>query len=314
MESNLDRKIVLKTDCKGSDDWCLCELGDNGRQIGLDQTPWSWTVMFSISEFRLTRGFGFGELSIFDRESEPVAEHSNKVDIEESEVMVAKMHPGVCRDGKWLDNATTYSMFGTGRTISEFTLRVFKAKKDESERCNIDGVVSYTTEDEFGKETSPDCIEVLLVLSESRFDRLATLIARKENDLATLALSRVAGLYSEWSPLVTANNIKVLVRENLQGMEKPEGCEIEPPTLRNVGQFELSLVTRAEFNIRQDFSTLDVGKVFEDESENEIVEDNASEQFYMSLIRQCQADISNLKIPLWILTFLVGAHFLSKWV
>ncbi|MAG86198.1 MAG: hypothetical protein CMB97_02170, partial [Flavobacteriaceae bacterium] len=207
MESNLEHKIVLKTERKGSDDWCLRELDDNGRQIGLDQVPWRWTVMFSISEFRLSRGFGFGELSIVDRESEAVAERSNEVDIEESEVMVAKMHPGVCRDGKWLEKASTYSMFGTSRTISEFTLRVFKAKEDESERCNIDGVVSYTTQDEYGKETSPDCIEVLLVLSESRFDRLATLIARKEIDSATLALSRVAGLYSEWSPLVTADTI-----------------------------------------------------------------------------------------------------------
>ena len=114
MDFHLDNEIRLnnKTENESLYSWCLQEINSEGTQAGRDLIPWNWSFHFTASELRLIQGFEFGEESFLDDDE--------KV----SEVITATLHPGICTDGKWLEDDPRFSMLGTDRTITEFSLRI----------------------------------------------------------------------------------------------------------------------------------------------------------------------------------------------
>lgn len=315
MDYHLEREIRLnnKSEHEGLYKWSLEEFDSDGDKVGSDQIPWNWSFHFSISELRLIQGVEFGELSFFeDEEDEPNKEEQK---LEESEAILATLHPGYCTDGKWLENDTRFSMFGTNRTISDFSLRIYKVEKEEDEHCSIWGGVSCTSEIDFRDETSPDSIELQLALSADRFDKLAGLISRKEIDVARMSLSRVSGFYSEWSPSISTSRVKVLARGREQEIIKPDECDIEPPRLGEVEKFDLTLITRCKLNPKQDFTTLNISKLFDKEEvyEEESEEPEDITKTLLVKIALNQAEIIKLKTPLWIAVVLLGLLVLGKW-
>jgi len=318
MDYHLEREIRLKdkTEHESLYSWCLEEIDSEGEKVGSDLIPWKWSFHFTVSELRLNQGFEFGELSFFEEdEDEDETDKEKELKLEDSEVISATLHPGICTDGKWLEDDATFSMFGTNRAITEFSLRIYKVESEEKEGCSIWGGVSYTSEIDFRNETSPDSIEIQLALSEARFDKLASLISSKEIDVVRLGLSRVSGLYSEWSPSISTSRVKVLARGSEQEIIKPVGCDIEPPRLSDVGKFNLTLITRCKLNPKQDLTTLNISKLFDEDEfyEEEVEETEDVTKMLLAKIAQNQIEIIKLKTPLWIVAFLLGVLVLSVW-
>jgi len=210
-------------------------------------------------------------------------------------------------------------MFGTNRTITEFSLRIFKVNDDSEEQCSVWGGVSYTSEIDFHNETHPDTIEIHLALTNANFNKLAKIISNKSVDVIRVGISRVSGFYSNWSPLSTTNCVKVLTCESEQEVIRPDGCDVFIPRLGEVGKFELSLITRCKLDPKQNFKTLDISKLFEselefneEENECEIEEQETEPKLIMAQIAHNQAEIIRMKKPIWLIVILLGMILLSN--
>ncbi len=254
MEYHLDHKVILGTEPEHKNlySWFLSEIGDKVSKYARDQIPWQWTQYFTLSEIKLTSGTEFED------------EHDNDGSkITETESIVARLTPGHIMDGRF-HRDTTYSMFGTDRRISEFSLQISRTTDEEKQGCSAWGCVSYTSEIDFRTDTQPDMIYFYLKVNAERFDRYVQRIREKSITSALFRIGRVAGFYSDWSPSISTSNIKVLTNSRKDHpVEIAEGCEITPPRLGPVGEAELFLYSEQTFNLP---SIED----FDDDSENDI--------------------------------------------
>lgn len=235
MKHHLERKISLSTESefKTLYNWSLQETDDDGKKVGRDLIPWGWTLTFTATEISLV-----GSLSIRPPHRRDGASGSNEV--RDGESIRAKLRPGDVRGGGgW--HEPSYSMFGTKRTITEFTLFIEKlATEDEQERCEAWGAVSYTIDHDFRDETSDDTVTFHLYVRPDRFDRYAADVRAGRVDEAVLQLGGVSGFYSDWSPSISTNYIKVLTDyEKEHSVSIPEACEISPPRLGKIDKAEL---------------------------------------------------------------------------
>ena len=122
-------------------------------------------------------------------------------------------------------------MFGTDRTISDFGLLIMPLEgEDQQERCTVWGCVSYTTENDFRNETDDDTVSFYLYVRPETFERYTRKITASEVDKAFFRVVGVAGFYSEWSPSVSTDRIKVLTADEEHVVEIPDKCEIAPPS------------------------------------------------------------------------------------
>lgn len=315
MDHHLEKQIRLKrrakderlySDFHGA--WCLEEIDDTGEKTGRDWIPWKWRLYFSVSELCLNQGFSL------DNEQDKIQ------GFEESKVITGNLHPGICNDGKYLQDNPWFSMLGTDRRITNFGIRIHAICNNESEYCNIEGFISYTAEIDYHKETEPDYIVINLGLCETKFNQLANLISNKMIDVATINMRRVSGFYSVWRPSNETCSIKVLAPDsNEQKIIMPEGCKVNPPRLGEVGEFGLHLITRCKINPKQNFDVLDISKLFEEEddfSEEEIQIDEHEDinKLLLTAIVQNQLEILKLRVPIWIIAVLLAILVLSTLV
>ena len=247
MVYHLERKIRLSEDSEYNSlyKWCLQELDEDDEQIGRDQIPWPWGLFFTGSELGYSTQISGDDLA--DDEDDPAEPKSVKVE----EIIFGALRPGLFRAGNWED-VTTFSMFGTNRTVRHFNLIIKKLKGNDSlEGCRMWGCVSYALEINFRDETEDDVVEVHLSLSGDKFDHVAAMIRAQEVDTVQLRLTDVSGFYSEWSPSTTTKHIKLLAPGSEQKVICREDCEVVPPRLGKVGRFNLQVVRRHVLNLKQ---------------------------------------------------------------
>lgn len=236
MENHIDRRVVLSQDSefKGLYKWSLQEQDADGKKIGRDQIPWDWGLYFTASELALNDTLAIKPDYLGDAEDEKMA-------VREKRFIRAKLYPGDPGD-RHRYRQTSYSMFGTDRTVSAFELFIEQLEDgDKQERCKVWGCVSYTTEIDFRDETTDDTIIFYLYVRPETFARYAERIAASEVDEAVLRVGRVAGFYSDWSPAISTDEIKVLTDHKEHEVEIPSDCEIDPPRLGEVMEIELYL-------------------------------------------------------------------------
>lgn len=318
MDYHLEREIRLSEESKYKNlySWSLQEFNEEGEKIGSDQVPWAWSLYFTASELRHHHSIEI------DRSNESDDEKNN-APVEESETIYAILHPGICRDGKWLEDDTSYSMFGTNRRVKEFGLRIHKLEDDDGkERCSLWGCVSYTTEIDFRDETTEDIVEIYLWLAPNRFNRIVELIKDRRADIVQIRLGGVSGFYSEWSPSISTNNIKILAASEDQKIIFPENCEIVPPRLGDVGEFNISITQRNMINPKQDLRGIDINKLFEepDDYEEEVYEGQEITEsqpdkvsLLLTQLGRNEMALAKLRAPLWLI-FIVLLLLLIKWI
>ncbi|WP_298256221.1 hypothetical protein [Bradyrhizobium sp.] len=231
MEYNLDHRVVLSTERehKSLYSWSIKEFDAHGKQIGHDQIPWDWSVAFEVLELSTSYTL---EMKKDDGAHDTDAPLSSEV----REYLYGRLRPSVERR-----EAGFYSMFGTRRRIDRFSFFIYKAKDDKNEYCQLSGSASYTAEWDFEDVTEPDWIQLSIVVSPERFEQLMNLVKLPAATGATIRLRGVDGFYSEWSPSIRTESIKVLASVQDQQLMNSENLDLVPPVLGNVQEFELSL-------------------------------------------------------------------------
>jgi len=305
MDYKLERKIYLNENTKHKSlyDWCLNEIDESNKKVDSDLIPWRWSLYFIASSLRVVREIEI-ERSYQREEQEKKLNKKTKI--------VGILHSGYCKDGKNLEQDVSYSMFGTNRKIKDFEICIYPNSSDEDkEACSLWGYPSYDCEIDYRNETSPDLVGFNLFLNEGRFNEFVSLIESKKVDVAIVRVGGVSGFYSNWSPAVSAEFVKILTSSHV--VETSDKSKVQPPKLGSVDEFSISFITFSRLKLKQNFQPIDVDKVFYD---SEIIEDRVEDVGQeSSCATSRQSDkaenvlkiVSSLKLPLW---FIFGALIL----
>jgi hypothetical protein len=235
MHYHLDYGLRLHTEqeYKNLYSWAINEVAADGSPIDRDQIPWRWTLYFSATSCMVTNWLEISAPFSLrgERDDDPPL-------TEEGQLIRMTLQPS---------ENVAYSMFGTKRTIRIFTLEV-RALEDsaETERCDAWGSVSNTSEIDFRDETVRDCICFYLAVKPETFAHYVALIERGAIDEIRFNVGSVDGFYSEWSPSVSADNVKVLVSGDEHRVDLPPDFQGKPPRLGRVRKAHLHLIRRLE--------------------------------------------------------------------
>lgn len=305
LDYHLDYSVKLSTEIEHSSlyTWCIREFDEHGKQVGLDQIPWSWSLRFGITNLSYNYSVEHDDNRIPRLFDENDTSQDKQLSIEEHELIYAVLKPVDSSAGSFF--STSFSMFGTNRTIESFSLRVVPS---EEEYCSVYGGVSYTSEIDFRDETVDDCIEIHIGVSLDKFNRFRHLIETKSVDEGYLRLGNVPGFYSEWSPSISASRIKVLARAKDQKLDIPDGCEIEPRETGEVKNFDLSFIRSHKLKSKGD--ELEETNHDDDLTEKGLLEQAHSEVDAQTLLllksaHDLKRSLKRLAIPLWVISFLL---------
>lgn len=229
LETSLAYRVVLDASSKHPSlyTWSLNEIDEGGAQKATNQIPWDWGADFEIVDLQLFSTDG-------------IAEYGSQ-GLYKKDFLKAKLIPGP--QGA-LQQRTKYSMFGVDGAIEDFTLGIYPDVDGDNdrERCRVWGDVAKTLTVDIIPEETDDSLLVTLYLPMEHFERLARRVENGSAAGGLLRLSGVAGFYSHWSPSIFTSDIKVLTADKKdQGVEIPDGCDIDPPRLGSVGEFDLSI-------------------------------------------------------------------------
>ena len=231
LDFHLEHGLRLRTEpeYKNLYAWAINEIDTHGKQIGGDQIPWPWSLYFTATSCTLGDSFEI---------------KSAKQEI--AQVIRIQLRPG----GRWNDvDETTFSMFGTKRTIKNFELHIHPISDTaEQESCRAWGTVSYDMEVDFRSETTNDCVVFYLHVKPETFARYGAKIAHGLVDEIIFRVQSVSGFYSEWSPGISTRDVKVLTGDHKVTL--PPGSQFELPRLGHVGEAALFINRSLEFRKR----------------------------------------------------------------
>lgn len=308
MECHFDHRIRLnqESEFKNLYSWSLQEVSDAGEQLGSDLVPWVWSLYFSASELRYNK-----ELTI-ERAGDPEDFSPSEDEVSSTESISAVLHSGVTNADGYFEREAIYSMLGTERQIQKFSLSIRPLEAADSvERCSAWGGVSYTSEIDFRTETEDDILQFSVYVSPERFKEYYDLITQAKPDVFYIRLGRVSGFYSEWSPSISTNRIKVLTRGSEHMIETPEGCDVDPPRLGEVGEFSLTVARRNALELKPEPEEWDdKGELLEPEVVSVGAPDQRTNEFTKHFAR-IQATVDGLKWPIWSIAILLLLLYLK---
>lgn len=235
MDYNLDRKVAINydTEYKSLYKWCLNEFDENNKKIGVDLIPWHWSFYFIGSSLKVVRSVSI--------EHETQDDGAEKNTVKQQTRIVGTLHSGFCRDGANLEDDVKFSMFGTGRRIKDFQVCIYEVESDDREACRLTAIPSYEMEIDFRNEIQDDFVGFDVTLNKTRFSELVRLLEDKSVDSVWLRVSRVSGIYSEWSPGISTHFAKILSNDHeVEGIKEDS---FKPRVVENVGEFELNFTT-----------------------------------------------------------------------
>jgi hypothetical protein len=246
VDYHLERGLRLHTqpEYKSLYDWAINEIDAQGQQIGHDLIPWNWSLYFTATSCVLGDGIDI-RLQFQSGEATPEPK------IAQPQAIRVQLRPGSAGDDRDYFRRTTFSMFGTDRAINSFEMYIHPiADPADQETCTAWGAVSYTYENDFKSHTTEDCIVFSLFVKPETFARYATKLSHGWVDEIVLRVGSVSGFYSQWSPSISTQNVKVLTTGDEQKITLPPGVEFEPPRLGYVGEARLDINQRLEFGKR----------------------------------------------------------------
>ena len=235
MEYHFESEIIFdpESEFKSLYPWSISEVGDVKHRLATNQIPWDWSFNFVSDSVTVARTIGTGHVW----KSDPEPELHRPLQFEE--VIVANLKPFDGWDGP---NSVQFSMLGTNRKIAKFTLRINPLNSEtEPETLGVMGAVSYTHEIDFRSRTEADFIEVFASLRPAHFVALLEAITTEGFNLLHLRMGGVAGFYSDWSPEIHTERVKVLTRGNEHKVVNEQMGSVEIPRLGSVSEWSIRL-------------------------------------------------------------------------
>jgi hypothetical protein len=257
MEYHLEKKIAFNGNTKHSSlyGFCLNEIDTNGEKDGRDLIPFHWSLYFTGSSLQFVRDVG--KEKQYDENNEEIPTTIFK----KTNAIVGVFHSGIFRDGPFLTDKVSFSMMGTDRKIKDFSVYIVESS-DETEDCKIIGIPSYDYDIDFRHDTEQDFLQLHISLRPDKFAKIAEAVEAKKVDSATLMISRVSGFYSDWSPSIFTDFIKVLTDSH-----KIDGTDDSfkiPFLVGEVGSFRLTLNTLNRLNVKPDSQKFDFEKTIKE--------------------------------------------------
>lgn len=240
LDLHLNRRIVASTASKFSSLYTkhLAELDTDGNKIDRDLIPWNWSLTFLATEMtaRTTLEISTGLKWLADEgnyeDEKPTAKHD--------ETIVAKLTPSEYGDPH--GSFPRYSMMGTDRTIQSFEIAIASNGDEEADEiCTVWGCVAYTYEVDFTEDVTDDTILFNLYVKPSTLAHYLDLIRQEAITQAMLHVQRVDGFYSDWSPAISTDFIKVLTADKSHVIEIEPGQSDDFHRLGKVGEASLNL-------------------------------------------------------------------------
>ena len=236
MDLHIDSRVVLDTqhEYKSLYSWSLQELDVNGSKVGRDWIPWDWRLYFTARKLTLVDAITIQQ----DRSDKDTVDDSARQRIS------AELFPGDPRVPEFQHpREPSYSMFGANRQISSFELQVTTLDEGETaERCTVWGTVHNTYEIDFRNHTQPDYLLFTLYVRPQTFERYVRMLVAGAIDKAVLCVKGVSGFYSDWSPSISTDKIKVLTGHDEHKVEIRDDCKIVPPRLGEVQEANLNFL------------------------------------------------------------------------
>lgn len=236
MEYHFDSEISLQSESEHPSlyTWSLAELTNDPKQRPINLIPWQSKLFFTSSEIIFQRSIGGHLVGLStDRKSEPSTHE---------ETIRAQFDLSDRKDP--LENEQ-FSMLGTNRGIKKIGLRIVPhAVVESEENCTSHGWVSSTSEFDVDDETSEDVLTFDLNLTRATFDFLADGISLFGMNLLMFSVKEVSGFYSEWSPGITTDYVKILTNGNEHKVIDKDLVGIVPPRLGRVGGWDVNLRKR----------------------------------------------------------------------
>ena len=256
MDFHLERELRLNTDpeYKSRYTWAINEIDSQGQRIGADQIPWHDALWFSATSCVLRASLDIKsrrlreETTPTDIKSWPPWEETTPTarEIEQGQVIRVQLRPD--SDSGNYRRETTFSMFGTARSIESFQLNIHPiADPAQQERCQAWGSVSRTSEFDVRDLTTNDCIVFYLFVKPETFARYVEKIAHGLLDEISFSVDNADGFYSEWSPSIFARYVKVLTSGAEHKLTLPDGWGVAPRRLGHISRASLSINRRLEF-------------------------------------------------------------------
>lgn len=225
----LSARLVTKKKYEGLYSWCLQEIDGNGEVVGRDLIPWSLGLQFEASELKLITT---AEVSEFFHKPQEGGQSARM-----RRYIRAELKSEKDTSGRLLNRSTSYSMIGTERRDVTFELVVEAiSAANPVECCHAWGAVAYTHELDFRATTEPDRVMFNLFVSPAEFEKYAKQIENDAVTHATLSVGHVSGFYSDWSPSISTDLIKILTAYKEQEVICPAESDIIPPRLGTVGE------------------------------------------------------------------------------
>lgn len=240
LEFHLDRKLryIREPKHKGLYSWAIAEVDDADQQIGPEMIPWGWTLNFTATKISLGNNLRISPSNLRNKTGDST--------VKDLRAIYAVLKPGHEQDDA-VFGATSYYMFGTNRPVKEFALEIVPFENETTkEECSAWGTVSYTSEIDFRYQTQPDCLSFHLLVKPETFERYAALITQKAVSEAVLRVGGVEGFYSEWSPGISTNRIKILTHGKEQAVPLPEVSDQVPLRLGRVAEVQISITSHLE--------------------------------------------------------------------
>lgn len=284
MQYHFDSEIRLLqgTEHQSLYKWSLQEFSKEGKAISSELVPWKWSLDFRATELKYIRGFQSANARV------PQAGELIRVTLKPEPDFSSSHTP-------------KYSMFGTNRPVQEFSLNIHKLQDGQAEeKCTAWGSVSFTHEIDVGSRTEDDFLAFRIDLKPENYDALCYFSKHGGNhDELILLVTGVSGFYSEWSPLISTNKIKILATDTEQNVIQPDGHN-EPPRLSEVSEFKLNFSRRTIFGTAPAEKTA----VVKDHSVPPPAPADVNAALFPE-IQQLQTTLKSLRIPIWVMVALL---------
>jgi len=245
MESTLERTLRLKTGGEIASpnlySHAIVEVDHAGQQVGSERIPWPHTLFFFSSELTIS------DLTHYEISNGLGRPHPKE--FAETRVIQAILQPTVALRSRPWTGHPTYRMFGTDRRIENFTLDIAPSDNFDEQECSAWGCPSYIVEMDFTQELVDDAVHFYWTVPRATYDRYLWTFANGLADQVRFSARGVSGFYSDWSPSIDADEIKVLTTQNQPIFGEAEGSM---PRLGPIGRGELALISTRSVTLAQD--------------------------------------------------------------
>jgi hypothetical protein len=247
MDFHLEHEVRLNTEPehKSLYKWSIVEVDAKSQKTSRDYVPWQWNLFFSATSLVLSDNIDISRP--FKFQSRDIAPEDDKETVRHGQSIRIQLASGDTRRVR--ERSPAYSMFGTNRGIETFELHIYPLDNpDEQERFGVWGCPSYTTEIDFRDDTSNDCITFNLWVKPETFAGYVTKIANWQVDEMVLRVGHVDGFYSEWTPGISTDHVKVLTADKAHKITAPSDTQLAPPRLGRVREAQLFINRLLEFH------------------------------------------------------------------